>query len=151
MNKRMSRVALLTLLLTLALSLSASAALTDLQAETKSKVQNITPMELNMRLEMGEEIFILDIRNYDEWLSGHIPGATHVHRDLMEMRIESLVPDYDTEFVVNCKSGGRSLLAAEQLMRMGYKNVLNLEGGMLAWIKSGYPIQTDLGTFVSAE
>ncbi len=151
MNKRMSLVVLFSLVLTLALSISASASLADLQAEAKSKVQNITPMELNMRLEMGEEIFILDIRNYEEWLSGHIPGATHVHRDLMEMRIEGLVPDYDTEFVVNCKSGGRSLLAAEQLMRMGYTNVLNLDGGMNAWLKSGYTVETALGLFVAAE
>lgn len=152
MKRRISLAAVLTLVLTLALSVAAGAAsLADIQAEAKSKITNITPMELQMRLDMGEELFILDIRNKEEFLSGHISGATNVTRDLMEFKVEGLVPDKDAEFVVNCKSGGRSALAVEQLMRMGYTNVLNLDGGMLAWMKSGYPVETALGSFVMAQ
>ena len=148
MKKRISLV-LLTLVVALTLSASALAmSSSELVAQAKSKIDQISPMELQMRLDMGDEILVLDIRNKDEFLSGHIPGATHVDRDLLEFRIESLVPDRDTEFVVNCKSGGRSSLAVEQLVRMGYTNVLNLDGGMLAWMNSGFTVETTLGLFV---
>ncbi|MBO8126566.1 MAG: sulfurtransferase [Firmicutes bacterium] len=151
--KRISRIVVLTLVLAMALSASAFAAMSagDLVAEAKGKITQISPMELQMRLEMGEKLLVIDIRNKEEFLAGHIPGAVNVTRDLLEFKIADLVPDPETEFVVNCKSGGRSSLAAEQLVRMGYTNVLNLDGGMKAWMQSGYPVETALGLFTLAQ
>lgn len=74
-------------------------------------------------------VLLLDVREDSEWADGHIPGAIHLSKGLLECQIEKLVPDADTPMVLYCGGGVRSLIAAFNLHQMGYTNVLSLAGG----------------------
>lgn len=88
----------------------------------------------------GDAVF-LDCRTEKEFKSGHIPGAIHVPRGLLEFQIENKISDKNKEIVVYCKTGGRASLATSTLVKMGYKNVKNLDGGWKAWVKAGNPVE----------
>lgn len=88
----------------------------------------------------GGAVF-LDVRTEKEFKSGHIPGAIHIPRGLLEFQIENKISDKNKEIVVYCKTGGRASLATFTLVRMGYKNVKNLDGGWKAWVKAGNPVE----------
>jgi len=93
-------------------------------------VRQQSPSEVLERMKRGEKFNILDVREPDEWASGHIPGARHIPLGELQARHGEL--DKDSEIVVVCKSGGRSALACEFLASMGY-NAINMPGGMSAW------------------
>jgi len=76
-----------------------------------------------------------------EFKMGHIPGAVHIERGLLEFKINNQVPDKNAQIVVYCKLGGRGSLSAHTMVRMGYKNVINIEDGWIAWEKAGYPVE----------
>ncbi len=88
------------------------------------------PFEVKERMKRGDNFTILDVREPDEWASGHIPGAKHIPLGEIEARHGEL--DKEGETVVVCRSGGRSSIACEFLAAMGY-NVINMPGGMSAW------------------
>jgi rhodanese-related sulfurtransferase len=90
----------------------------------------ITPEEVQAKLSQGEKLNIVDVREPAEWASGHIPGARHIPLGSLGVRHSEL--DKSKEFIVVCRSGGRSSLACEQLESLGY-NVANMLGGMLEW------------------
>jgi rhodanese-related sulfurtransferase len=83
----------------------------------------------------------LDVREPDEYKAGHIPGAVNIPRGLLESRIEDQVSDKNSTIVVYCRSGVRSALASATLVKMGYKGVLNMDGGWKAWQEAGYPAE----------
>lgn len=93
-------------------------------------LNNILPREVQKRLEQGEKLNLLDVREQDEWESGHIPGAKHIPLGTIGERRKELDPDKET--IVICRSGNRSGLACEYLESMGYK-VVNMQGGMSEW------------------
>ncbi|MGG1600768.1 rhodanese-like domain-containing protein [Paenibacillus naphthalenovorans] len=90
----------------------------------------ILPHEVRKRLEQGEKLNLLDVREQDEWESAHIPGAKHIPLGTIGERRKELDPDKET--IVICRSGNRSGLACEYLESMGYK-VVNMQGGMSEW------------------
>lgn len=92
--------------------------------------KNILPQEVQRRLERGEKLNLLDVREHDEWESGHIPGAKHIPLGSLGERYKEL--DLAEETIVICRSGNRSALACEYLASMGYK-VVNMQGGMIEW------------------
>jgi rhodanese-related sulfurtransferase len=96
----------------------------------KTFSKNTFPNEVRRRLELGEKLHLLDVREDDEWESGHIPGAKHIPVGSLKERHKELDPS--EEIIVVCRSGNRSALACEYLASLGY-NVVNLQGGMLAW------------------
>ena len=77
----------------------------------------------------GEDHVVLDVREKEEWDAGHIDGALHIPRGLLEFKIEEAVSDKDKKIVVYCKTGGRASLEVQTLKEMGYSNVSSLEGG----------------------
>lgn len=83
---------------------------------------------------------VLDVRTTEEWSQGHLPWAHHVDRGFLELRIEALAPDREQPILCYCASGTRSLLAADALRQIGYRNVASLTGGILAWRQAGYEI-----------
>jgi len=112
----------------------------DLVAEANEHVTNI-PVSLAKELfDEGGYIF-LDIRTAKEYKMGHIPDAIHIERGLLEFKINNQVPDKNAQIVVYCKVGERGSLAAHTMARMGYKNVINIEDGWVAWKKDGYPVE----------
>ena len=112
----------------------------DLVSEAKKNVCEISISEAKDLFDKGGWLFV-DCRTEDEFKMGHVPGAMHIPRGLMEFKIDKQVPDKTANIVLYCKKGGRGCLATCTLCRMGYKNVKNMDGGWMAWEKAGYPIE----------
>ena len=112
-----------------------------LVAEAKKHVTEIFPQDAAAKLNSGEAT-VVDVRDKEEWNEGHIPGAAHMSRGTIELDIEEKIPDPDAMIICHCGGGGRSALAAENLQKMGYKNVLSMAGGLKAWKAAGLPTTT---------
>jgi len=111
----------------------------DFMEEAKKHITTISVADAKALLDKGGVAF-LDVREPKEYQSGHIPGAVNVPRGLLEFQIETKIPDKNAVVVVYCKTGGRSCLASQTLVKMGYKNIKNMDGGWQAWMKAGYPV-----------
>src|ERR671936_382490 len=94
----------------------------QLVAEAKKNVTEVSPQDAAAKLKSSEAV-IVDVRDKDEWDEGHIPGALYMSRGTIELDIEEKVPDPNAMIICHCGGGGRSALAAENLQKMGYKNV----------------------------
>lgn len=130
------------------LSLGASAkTVTELTEEYSKLVKHTTAMELQMNMDAGEKYVIIDVRSPEEYAAGHIPGAISVDFGKLFFNIAALVPNPDTEVIIYCRSGGRSVIATKLLVDLGYKNATNLKGGFMDWAKAGYLVETKHGLF----
>ena len=89
----------------------------------------------------GESLLLFDVREESEFAAGHLPGAKSLGKGIIERDIESLVPDPDTEIVLYCGGGFRSALAADNLQKMGYTNVISMDGGFRGWKEAELPIE----------
>ncbi len=107
-------------------------------SDAKSRVEQTEPKSVS---ELGNdgEANVIDVREKVEWDEGHIPGATHVPRGYLELRIENVVKDKDAPVVLYCAGGTRSVLAARTLQDMGYTNVSSMTGGFGRWKDEGLP------------
>lgn len=112
----------------------------QLVQEAKAALANISPDELKARLDRGEELLLIDVREPQEWRQGTLPGAQTVARGVLEGQIDGRVP-YDASIVLYCGSGARSALAGKSLKEMGFEEVANLEEGFMGWARRGYPVQ----------
>ena len=116
-----------------------SSAFLKLVAEAKTRTRAFGIEEFLERLSAGERYIVLDVREESEWALGHLPGAHHLGRGVLEREIERTVPDKDAPILL-CSGGGyRSALCADNLQRMGYSNVTILDGGWRGWIERGLP------------
>ncbi len=109
--------------------------------DAKTRIKETTPEEVQERLSRGEKFLLIDIREDHEWEQGHIAGAVHVGRGILERDIEKLVPDQDSEIVLYCGGGFRTALSADNLQKMGYENVYSMDGGWRKWKALNYPIE----------
>lgn len=109
-------------------------------AEALDKIPQVGPAELQSRLEAGEQVVVIDVREPDEFAKGKIPGAYTIPRGVLEMQVDGRLP-LDTTVVLYCGAGARSALACKSLTEMGYDRVENLEGGWGAWIRLGLPVE----------
>lgn len=109
--------------------------------EAKSRVRETTPEEIRRRQERGERFYLVDVREDNEWERGRALGAMHLGKGVIERDVERTIPDHDAEIVLYCGGGYRSALAADVLQRMGYKNVLSMDGGWKRWKELGYPTE----------
>lgn len=105
----------------------------------KSQITEIAPSALHQRSADGERFTVVDIRERDEFVQGHLPAATFVPRGFLELRIEQVEPDRDAALVLYCAGGVRSALAARNLKEMGYTNVISLIGGFNGWKNASLP------------
>ena len=86
---------------------------------------------------------MIGVRDDNQWRSGgHIPGAVHLSKGVIERDIEKKIQDPETPIVVYCSGGFRCALVADNLQKMGYTEVFSLEGGLTGWVEAGYPIQS---------
>lgn len=113
----------------------------QLVALAKSQIQEVTPQDLRRRLDAGEDVTIIDIRERDEFAQGHLPGAVLVPRGFLELQIEQLEHDRTRSIVLYCAGGVRSALAARNLKEMGYEKVASLISGYNGWKNAGFPFQ----------
>lgn len=110
--------------------------------EARARIQETTAAHVRERLDVADDPFVLvDVREQEEWDRGHLPGAIHLGKGVIERDIEAAVPDPDTELVLYCGGGFRSALAADALRRMGYTRVVSMDGGWKAWTEAGYPTE----------
>lgn len=112
----------------------------ELVTEAKKHIKEISAVALNGMLEDGKTFHLIDVREDDEWLTGHISTAIHLSKGVIERDIEKTIPNQNDEIVVYCSGGFRSALVAWNLQNMGYKNVASLNGGLRGWVESGYTI-----------
>jgi rhodanese-related sulfurtransferase len=105
--------------------------------EARARVREIDLAGLD-RLPPGYTL--VDVREDHEWAAGHVPGAVHLGRGILERDAESRWPDPATRLVLYCGGGYRSALAADNLQKMGFRDVLSLDGGWRAWTAAGRPV-----------
>ena len=114
----------------------------DLVADAKRRVKEVTVEEVRERLNRGDMVQLVDVREESEWLQGRAASAVHLGKGVIERDIEKRFPKTDTELVLYCGGGSRSALAADNLQKMGYTKVLSLIGGFKSWRDSGGPVET---------
>lgn len=93
------------------------------------------------RIRGGERFLLVDVREESEWKSGRIRGAVHMGRGIIERDIEAIVPGKETEIILYCGGGYRSVLSAANLMKMGYTNVVSMDGGWRKWTELSFPTE----------
>ena len=108
--------------------------------DAKSRVKQADFRDIKKRLDAGEKMILVDTREDAEWDRGHIPGAIHLGKGVIERDIEKAVPDPNAPIVLYCGGGFRSALAADNLQKMGYKNVITMDGGLRGWTEAGFPV-----------
>jgi len=111
--------------------------------DAKQRVRQTTVPELRKKQEAKEKFRLIDVREDHEWAAGHIPGAIHLSRGIIERDIEEKLPDREAEILLYCGGGYRSALVADNLQKMGYKNVVSVDGGWRGWIGAGFPVEKD--------
>jgi rhodanese-related sulfurtransferase len=109
--------------------------------DAKSRIKQTIPQEVKARIDKGEAVLLVDTREDNEWEKGHISGAIHLGRGILERDIESRVPDKTKEIILYCGGGFRSALSADNLQKMGYKNVISMDGGWRMWKELGFPTE----------
>src|SRR5262245_36695376 len=109
--------------------------------EAKRRIRETNVPAVKERQERGEKFVLIDTREESEWQAGHLPGAIHMSKGTIERDIEKRIPDKDAPIVLYCGGGFRSALAADNLQKMGYTNVISMDGGIRAWREAGYPIE----------
>ncbi|MFN8445558.1 MAG: molybdopterin-synthase adenylyltransferase MoeB [Caldilineaceae bacterium] len=114
----------------------------QLVALAKSEIAEMTAQQLKQRVDSGDKLTIIDVRERDEWVQGFIPNSTFIPRGYLELQIEQNQPDRDAPVVVYCAGGVRSALAARNLKEMGYNNVISLIGGFNGWKNAGFSFKT---------
>jgi rhodanese-related sulfurtransferase len=107
--------------------------------EAKARVKETNVAEVKRRVDAGEKLQLVDVREDNEWEQGHMPGAMHLGRGIIERDIETKVPRTDTKLILYCGGGFRSALVADNLQKMGYTNVESMDGGWKGWIAAGLP------------
>jgi rhodanese-related sulfurtransferase len=111
-----------------------------LVGESKKRVRQCDIREVRRRLDARENLVLVDCREESEFGAGHLPGAIHLGKGVIERDIEHVLPDPDTPIVLYCGGGYRSALAADSIQKMGYRNVVSMDGGWRAWVEAGYEI-----------
>jgi rhodanese-related sulfurtransferase len=109
--------------------------------EARQKIRECLVADVKQRLDVGDTFHLVDVREESEYAAGHLPGAMHIGKGVIERDIEKLIPDPHAPIVLYCGGGYRSALAAENLERMGYDNVLSMDGGYRGWKEAGYPLE----------
>jgi molybdopterin/thiamine biosynthesis adenylyltransferase/rhodanese-related sulfurtransferase len=108
--------------------------------QIKTRIDEVDPGEVREQVDNGA--VVIDVRELDEWSSGHIPGAKHVPKSYLESRIEGAAPDRSGHVILYCQSGNRSAWAARTLLDdLGYEHVESMTGGFTLWKDRGYEVE----------
>jgi rhodanese-related sulfurtransferase len=113
----------------------------NLVNDAKTRVKETNVPEVKKRLDAGEKLILVDTREDSEWARGHLPGAIHLCKGIIERDIEAAVPDKNAEIILYCGGGFRSALAADNLQKMGYTKVISMDGGWRGWTEASFPVE----------
>jgi rhodanese-related sulfurtransferase len=111
--------------------------------DAKTRVRETNVQEVKKKLDAGDKLVLVDVREESEWARGHLPGAVYMGRGVIERDIEQKIPDKSAPLVLYCGGGFRSALSADNLQKMGYTNVVSMDGGWRGWNEAGFP--TEIG------
>jgi rhodanese-related sulfurtransferase len=108
--------------------------------DAKSRVRETNIDEVKHKIDSGEKLVLVDVREESEFAKDHLPGAVHIGKGVIERDIEARFPDLNTPMILYCGGGFRSALAADNLQKMGYTNVISMDGGIRGWREKNYPL-----------
>jgi len=114
-----------------------------LVSDAKTRVKETNVEDVKRRMESAEKFLLVDVREDNEWANGHLPGAVHMGRGIIERDIETKVPETSTKMILYCGGGYRSALVADNLQKMGYTNVESMDGGWRGWTEAALPTAKD--------
>jgi len=112
-------------------------------ADAKTRVRETNVTDIKRRMDRRDKFILVDVREESEYAKDHLPGAIHLGKGIIERDIEARVPDLNAEMILYCGGGFRSALAADNLQKMGYTNVISMDGGIRDWREKGYPLTKD--------
>ena len=107
--------------------------------DAKTRVKETNVADVKRRMDSGEKFLLVDVREDNEWANGHLPGAVHMGRGIIERDVETAVPDSSTKMILYCGGGFRSAMVADNLQKMGYSDVESMDGGWRGWTEAGLP------------
>lgn len=110
--------------------------------DARSRIRECTVADVSARQQAGDQFILVDVREESEFAKGRIPGAVHLGKGVIERDIEGNYPDTETELVLYCGGGYRSALAADNLRKMGYTNVISMDGGFRGWKEAGLSVES---------
>ncbi len=108
--------------------------------DARKRVREVTVDDVKARLDRGEKFLLVDVREESEYAKDHLPGAIHLGKGIIERDIEERVPQLNAPLILYCGGGYRSALAADNLQKMGYTNVLSMDGGIRGWREKQFPL-----------
>ena len=111
--------------------------------EVRQRVNEVDVHQVKRWMEQNRPFVLLDVREESEWAKGHLPSAQYLGRGILERDIETRYPELNTPLVLYCGGGFRSVLAADNLQQMGYRDVISMDGGYRGWVEANYPIEED--------
>jgi len=109
--------------------------------DAKSRVRQTDVPAVLARVKKGEKLILVDVREDNEWAKGRIAGAIHLGKGVIERDAEAALADKTAEIILYCGGGFRSALSADNLQKMGYKNVVSMDGGWRSWCEAGGPVE----------
>jgi rhodanese-related sulfurtransferase len=110
--------------------------------EARPRVKELSLEQARERLSQNPKAVLIDVREDREWEQGHALAAVHLGKGVLERDLEKQIPDFDTELILYCGGGYRSVLAADVARRMGYRNVASLSGGYKAMLAAQWPMRS---------
>ena len=120
-----------------------SAGFLKIVEDAKKRIRETTIDDVKAKIDRGEKFVLIDVREESEYASDHLPGALHLGKGVIERDVDTRVPDKNAPMVLYCGGGFRSALAADNLQKMGYKNVLSMDGGIRGWREKGFRLTKD--------
>ena len=111
--------------------------------DARSRIRETDVNSVKTRMDRGDKFLLVDVREESEFAKDHLPGAIHLGKGIIERDIEARMPDLNAEMILYCGGGFRSALAADNLQKMGYTNVISMDGGIRGWREKNYPLTKD--------
>jgi rhodanese-related sulfurtransferase len=108
--------------------------------DARTRIRETTVDQVKSRMDRGDKFLLIDVREESEYAQDHLPHAIHLGKGIIERDIEGRVPDPKTEMILYCGGGFRSALAADNLQKMGYTNVISMDGGIREWREKHFPL-----------
>ncbi|MEX0818254.1 MAG: rhodanese-like domain-containing protein [Pirellulaceae bacterium] len=108
--------------------------------DAKTRIRECGVPDVKRWLDAGEPFHLIDVREESEWSGGHLPASEHLGKGIIERDVETRFPDKSAKLVLYCGGGYRSALAADNLQKMGYTNVISMDGGFRGWKDAGFDL-----------
>lgn len=112
-----------------------------LVTDAKSRIRETSVSDVKAKADAGEKFHLVDVREESEYDAGRIPGSLHLSKGVIERDVEKAIPDRDAPIICYCGGGYRSALVADNLQKMGYTNVISMDGGFRGWREADYPVE----------